>query len=250
VPLTGPLTHMSEALVEAANKLPDLGKAITTLGGWIDWLSGKIAHIDQVFKDIGHAVNPSNYIAPGQNSNSLGRMVSHSLLGLMPSAWGADKNLKNYTKYLADLDKEYRLPAGTLEFLKKQESGASMDPNITNKASHATGLFQFMPETANRYGTIANDPIDSAIGAGSYFRDLLTKYHGDIRKALAAYNGAANLDALIAAHPKDWLSYTKPETQNYVGNYDKATASGRIIIEDRTGGNVTISLAALGAPSP
>jgi soluble lytic murein transglycosylase-like protein len=255
-PLQGPLTRMSEALVEAAKNLPDFGKAVTTLGGWLDWLSRKIAHIDEVIKDVKGAVtHPVDYLLGGLNRPS--DVAEHALLDFLPGAGAAGKSLKGYMGYLGELDKQFRFPAGTLEFIKQRESGGGMDPKIlgpkTASGQQAVGLMQLMPGTAAHYGVDPTDPVGSAQGGADKLRDALKKYHGDMRKALAAYNGAANLDDIISMANQfgdDWVRYTKPETQKYIKAYDQAVAAGRIIVEDRTGGNVVITVAGLGAPSP
>lgn len=53
----------------------------------------------------------------------------------------------------------------------------------------AEGLMQLMPKTAARYG-VSNpqDPYQNLDAGIQYLHDLLTKYHGNTRLALAAYN--------------------------------------------------------------
>lgn len=53
----------------------------------------------------------------------------------------------------------------------------------------AQGLMQLMPGTAARLGlTDAFDPSANVNAGTQYLRELLLQYHGDIAKALAAYN--------------------------------------------------------------
>lgn len=59
----------------------------------------------------------------------------------------------------------------------------------------ARGIAQFMPSTAAQYGVNVNDPYSSLDGAARHMKDMLARYHGDYRYALAAYNaGAGNVD--------------------------------------------------------
>jgi soluble lytic murein transglycosylase-like protein len=66
------------------------------------------------------------------------------------------------------------------------ESG--FDSRATSSAG-AQGLMQLMPATAAAYG-VANsfDPAQNVVGGTSYLRDLLDRFGGDLRSAIAAYN--------------------------------------------------------------
>ena len=52
----------------------------------------------------------------------------------------------------------------------------------------AVGLMQLMPATAQTYGVNAHDPSQNVEAGAAYLRELLIKYNGDARLALAAYN--------------------------------------------------------------
>ena len=150
--------------------------------------------------------------------------------------------------YLSQVDKYYGLPAATLERIKRSESGLKMDPMITS--SKGAGLWQFLPQRASQYGVDSTEPIDSARGAGAYMRDLLQKYHNDLAKAVAAYNtGPGNLDRIIAQHPNDWQRFVCKETRDYLTRFGPPEGV-RIVIEDKIGGSVNVSAAALAATAP
>src|SRR5581483_940451 len=75
----------------------------------------------------------------------------------------------------------------------RQESGARP---CAVSAKGAEGLMQLMPATSAEFGV--SDPFDPKqnIQAGAKFlKQLLTRYSGDVTKALAAYNaGSARVD--------------------------------------------------------
>lgn len=121
---------------------------------------------------------------------------------------------------LAGIGSMSGLPPGLLEaqaFVESRGNPRAVSPK------GAKGLFQFMDPTAKQYGiTDPFDPSQSAMGASRYDSDLLRKYGGDLRKALAAYNwgmGDAKhprLDADIASHGADWERYAPRETRGYI----------------------------------
>lgn len=82
----------------------------------------------------------------------------------------------------------------------------------------AMGMMQLMPETADELKVA--DPFDAEqnINAGArYLKQLLDRFHGDLKLALAAYNaGPARVDGAAAAVPDI------TETQDYVTQILKA----------------------------
>jgi soluble lytic murein transglycosylase-like protein len=82
----------------------------------------------------------------------------------------------------------------------------------------AMGLMQLMPATAERFHV--SDPFDieqNVLAGARYLKELLGRFHGDLKLALAAYNaGPERVDGDTPAVPEI------PETQNYVDQIMKA----------------------------
>ncbi|WP_367304040.1 transglycosylase SLT domain-containing protein [Burkholderia multivorans] len=154
--------------------------------------------------------SPSGATSKGSSWEQAFGMVRHKLT--MPS---------DPAGYLADIEKQRGLPAGTLARMWKIESGSGSNligPALKN-GDQAIGDFQFTSAAWHDWGN-GGDRFsfkDEAGAAGRYMQSLMKKYGGDIRKALAAYNwGPGNLDKDIAKNGAQWESNLPAETRKYI----------------------------------
>ena len=112
----------------------------------------------------------------------------------------------------ADLIREAAARHGLNEKLIQHvvEAESNFDPKAVSR-KNALGLMQLLPETAALY-SIRNvfDPAENIEGGTHYLKDLIERYRGNLRLALAAYNaGPAMVDRYGDVPPF-------PETQRYV----------------------------------
>ncbi|MCA8477407.1 transglycosylase SLT domain-containing protein [Burkholderia multivorans] len=156
--------------------------------------------------------SPSGATSKGSSWEQAFGMVRHKLT--MPS---------DPAGYLADIEKQRGLPAGTLARMWKIESGSGSNligPALKN-GDQAIGDFQFTSAAWHDWGN-GGDRFsfkDEAGAAGRYMQSLMKKYGGDIRKALAAYNwGPGNLDKDIAKNGAQWEQGLPADTRKYIAS--------------------------------
>jgi len=99
------------------------------------------------------------------------------------------------------------LPPNFVHSVVRAESGYKPDA-VSPKG--AIGLMQLMPATAKAYGADPHDPGQNVEAGAAYLRELLSKYNGDARRALAADNaGPGAVDKYNGVPPY-------AETQTYI----------------------------------
>jgi hypothetical protein len=115
---------------------------------------------------------------------------------------------KSLDEIFEQASEKYNVPVNLLKAIGKAES--NFNPNAVSKAG-AQGVMQLMPGTAKDLGvTDPFDPEQNIMGGAKYIADLLKRYDGDTKLALAAYNaGMGNVKKYGGVPPFK-------ETQNYV----------------------------------
>ncbi|BBL75573.1 tape measure protein [Methylomagnum ishizawai] len=145
-----------------------------------------------------------------------------------PSASTVSQVIKPTTDQImlkvAEAAKKYQVPEAFALAIAKTESGFAQynaDGSLklgspTKTGARAVGVMQTMPATAKRYGVDPANVDENIDGGMRYLRNILAKFHGDLRLAAAGYNAGENNKSL----EKGVVPNIK-ETQNYVATVSK-----------------------------
>lgn len=142
---------------------------------------------------------------------------------------GLLKSLNNMQPWLAEM-KEVFAQEGVDEkiiYLSIPESGFNF---YATSPAKAEGPFQFTKATAEGFGLICNneiderlDPIKSCRAAAQYLKQLLVRAEGDLKLALAEYNGSyAKKYRILRAREEsrisydDYLEYREQNINDYI----------------------------------
>lgn len=173
--------------------------------------------------DAGHAMPgaPGKAAAPQVTTTGLGTRDVRGKISPAPGAPGltpiAPQRKAEPVAYNApELDKlavaaaeETGVPPKLLLAVKNAGEKSNND-QVSKKG--ASGVMQFMPETAKAYGVDPTNPESAIRGAGRYLAELIKQYRGNVAAAVAHYNGGATQGTLVAAGKEP----TYPETRAYL----------------------------------
>ncbi|EBW7254503.1 transglycosylase SLT domain-containing protein [Salmonella enterica subsp. enterica] len=183
------------------------------------WVNGK--WVDKRGSERPEIAPPTSGMTPWQQAtqdtlnsaafSAMGEPEQHAQSVKRPRPTKAGEALLGWLQpKLAQLEEKYNLPPGLLRSVAITESGGNQ---FAVSRAGAMGLFQFMPQTAKEFGLRGNDAFDpekSADAAARKLGGLMRFFHGDLAKALAAYNwGEGNVQ-------RKGLSAAPEETRNYV----------------------------------
>jgi soluble lytic murein transglycosylase len=112
---------------------------------------------------------------------------------------------KKYDPVIASAAERYKVDRSLIKAVIRAES--DFVPQATSPKG-AQGLMQLMPATARLHGVQqAYDPEDNVEGGVRHLRQLLDRYGGNVRLALAAYNagsGAVDKHGGVPPYPETW----------------------------------------------
>ncbi|MEW5762278.1 MAG: lytic transglycosylase domain-containing protein [Bacillota bacterium] len=92
----------------------------------------------------------------------------------------------SFAALFREAEARFELPRGLVEAVARAESG--LNPRAVSPAG-ALGLMQLIPGTARALGVADPfDPVQNVEAGARYLRQLLDRFGGDLRLALAAYN--------------------------------------------------------------
>lgn len=128
--------------------------------------------------------------------------------------------LGQYQPYVDRFSNQYGIPAGLLNQLINAESGGN---NGAVSPVGAIGFGQLMPSTAHSLGIDPHDPIQNLRGTAMYLGNQLKTFHGDVSRALAAYNAGPGAVQKYNGIPP--YAETQAYVKKIMGSWNGGTAT-------------------------
>jgi soluble lytic murein transglycosylase-like protein len=127
---------------------------------------------------------------------------------------------RGFDSIIKEAGQKYGVEPSLIKAVIQTES--SGNPGAVSSAG-ARGLMQLMPKTAAELGVSDSfDPAQNIMGGTRYLRQLLDRYRGDRKLALAAYNwGMGNVENRLQSMPKETRNYIV-KVENHYRNYSTA----------------------------
>ena len=177
--------------------------------------AARVSELEQMlrFQGPGAAAQASsaNFAAQLQSATAAGTGTTATAAASSTGAATGPSALPAGTPFASEITAaatKHGVDPALLAGLVKQES--NFDPNAGSPAG-AQGLTQLMPATAASLGvTNVHDPAQALEGGAKYLRQQLDRFHGDVARALAAYNAGPGAVERFGGVPP------YAETQEYV----------------------------------
>lgn len=152
---------------------------------------------------------PQQQNAPSQEETQI--------LGNIPQQTTQKYNQKTdkYDSIINEAAMKYGIKQSLIKAVIAKETGGQFNSDAYNEGSGASGLMQLTPITQKHLGvTNPFDPRENIFAGTRYLKELLTRYNGDIKLALIAYNyGPAYADDF---YKNGWSDKDLPaETMDY-----------------------------------
>ncbi len=171
-------------------------------------------------------------VAPGTNMGIASYEVPAADTAIRTTRYVAPETSRSFDDLIDEHASRQGVRTDLVRAVIQVESG--FNPRaVSNKG--AVGLMQLMPATARQLGVAHPfDPSENVRGGVAYLRQLLDRYNGDERLALAAYNAGPGA---VDSHGQTVPPYR--ETRDYVSKV-KGIAGARSTVSASTGGRTKI----------
>lgn len=152
--------------------------------------------------------SPDGFEAQARSARPLGSIGSTLPSSGASTTTGTGKVPADLAPIFAQAAAKTGVPEALIKAVARAESGFRV---TAASPAGAEGIMQLMPGTARGLGvTNSMDPEQNILGGARYLKQMLTRFDGDVKLALAGYNAGPNAVARYGGVPP------YKETQNYV----------------------------------